>query len=72
MDKEAKRPGMFITMKELKMHDIRGFKAITRMGPEQFDQILQEIEPCTYLQKVHKDGWGWFNKLFGWIFNNFV
>ena len=62
MDKEAKTErGMFITMKELKMHDTRGFKEMMRMGPEQFDQILQAIEPCTYLQKVQKDGWGWFN-----------
>ena len=59
MDKEAKTErGMFITMKELKMHDTRGFKEMMRMGPEQFDQILQAIEPCTYLQKVHKDGCG--------------
>ena len=33
-----------ITMKELKMHDTRGFKEMMRMGPEQFDQILQAID----------------------------
>ena len=58
MDKEAKRPGMFITMKELKMHDTRGFKEMMRMVPEQFDQILQAIEPhiCKKCTKMSGDG----------------
>ena len=46
--KKRKERGMFITMKELKMHDTRGFKEMMRMGPEQFDQILQAIEPHIY------------------------
>ena len=56
--KKRKERGMFITMKELKMHDIRGFKAMMRMGPEQFDQILQEIEPhiCKKCTKMGVDG----------------
>ena len=45
-------------MKELKMHVTRGFKEIMRMGPEQFDQILQEIEPhiCKDCTKMGGDG----------------
>ena len=58
MDKEAEERGMFITMKELKMHDTRGFKEMMRMGPEQFDQILQAIEPhiCKKCTKMGGDG----------------
>ena len=59
MDKEAKTErGMFITMKELKMHDTRGFKEMMRMGSEQFDQILQAIEPhiCKKCTKMGGDG----------------
>ena len=58
MDKEAKTErGMFITMKELKMHDT-WVQEMTRMGPEQFDQILQEIEPhiCKKCTKMGVDG----------------
>ena len=49
---------MFITMKELKMHDTRGFKEMIWLGPEQFDQILQAIEPhiCKKCTKMGGDG----------------
>ena len=56
MDKEAEERGMFITMKELKMHDTRGFKEMMRMGPEQFDQILQAIEPHIFKKCTKMDG----------------
>ena len=42
--KKRKEGGMFITMKELKMHDTRWFKQMMLMGSEKFDQIWQEIE----------------------------
>ena len=45
---------MFITMKELKMHDTRGFKEMMRMGQEQFDQILQAIELHTSTKSVQR------------------
>ena len=56
--KKQKEHGMFITMKELKMHDTRGFKEMTRMGPKQFDQILETIEPhiCKMYKKMSGDG----------------
>ena len=44
-------------MKELKMHDTRGFKEMMRMGSEQFDQILQPIKPHIY-KKCTKMGRG--------------
>ena len=49
---------MFITMKELKMHDARGFNEMMRMGPEQFNQILQAIELriCKNCTKMGGDG----------------
>ena len=56
---------MFITMKELKMHDTRGFKDMMRIGPEQFDQILQEIEPhiCKKCTKMGVVVWLDFRQL---------
>ena len=56
--KKRKERGMFNTMKELKMHDTRGFKEMMRMGSEQFDQILQAIEPhiCKKCKKMGGDG----------------
>ena len=52
---------MFITMKELKMHDtctwVQRDDADGSRGPE---------------VQFHHAGWGWFNRLFDWIFNNFV
>ena len=43
--KKRKEGGMFITMKELKMHDTRWFKQMMLMCPEKFDQIWRTIEP---------------------------
>ena len=43
--KKRKEGGMFITMKELKMHDTRWFKEMMLMGLEKFEQILKAIEP---------------------------
>ena len=43
---------MFITMKELKMHDTRLFKEMMLMGPEKFDQILQAIEPHVWKKRT--------------------
>ena len=54
--KKQKQRGMFITMKKLKMHDTRGFKEMMRMGPEQFDQILQAIEPHIFKKCTKMDG----------------
>ena len=56
---------MFITMKELKMHDTRGFKEMMRMGPEQFDQILQAIEPHIWKKYTEKGGDGLIGCLIG-------
>ena len=67
--KKRKERRMFISPKELKMHDTRGFKEMMWMGSEQFDQILQAIEPhiCKKCTKMGGDG------LIGClIFNNFV
>ena len=58
MDKEAKRTGNVYHYERTKTHDTRGFKEMMRMGPEQFDQILQEIEPhiCKKYTKMGVDG----------------
>ena len=61
MDKETKRTGNVYHYERTKNARYTWVQEMMRMGPEQFDQILQAIEPCTYLQKVQKDGWGWFN-----------
>ena len=56
--KKRKERVMFITMKKIKTHDTRGFKEMLRMGPVEFDQILQAIEPhiCTKWTKMAGDG----------------
>ena len=67
--KKRKERVMFITMKKIKTHDTRGFKEMLRMGPVEFDQILQAIEPHICKKCTRMGGDGLIGCL---IFNNFV